>query len=273
MSFGSRITAISLLSEIRTALPEVFLGKLQGMTDTGLFSRGQGLVAMFDRLVMDAVNPVAYTLFAKRVREGKDAASVFVDASALITAFGWSFLGCLGILAFPAIRVLYGTQWDAAVDPTRWMSAAMAIAVPANVCMAPLVASGALDKVLRVAILSTSVNVVLVGIGAHLGLLSLTQMMVPAAAISGSLWLWLAWHRIGFRWTGLFRVYAKSAAVAAGAMSIPLIVTLWMGWRSEDILTLLLVAVPGAAGGFVVAAYLTRHAVWGELVRAIKPLP
>jgi O-antigen/teichoic acid export membrane protein len=100
VSFGGRITAVGFLSTIRNASPELFLGKLQGMTDTGLFSRGHGLVTLFERLIMDAVNAVAFPLFAKQMREGQEVTGLFLRAAALITVLGWSFLACLGILAF-----------------------------------------------------------------------------------------------------------------------------------------------------------------------------
>lgn len=265
ISFGGRITAVSFLNTIRNASPELFLGKLQGMTETGLFSRGQGLVAMFERLVMDAVNAVAYPLFAKHMREGNDVAGPFLRAAALITALGWSFLASLGILAFPVVRVLYGTQWDDAVDPTRWLAAAMIFTVPVHVCLAPMLATGAVTKVLRVALLSTAVSVLAAGIGARFGLVTLSQMLLPAAIVSSGFWLYTAKHHVGFNWNTMFAVLGKSAIVAAGAASIPLLVSLVIGWRSSDILATLAIAVPGAAVGFGIAACSTRHAIWEEI--------
>ncbi len=268
VSFGGRLTTVSFLTNLRNASPELFLGKLQGMHETGLFSRGQGLVVMFERLIMDGFNAVAFPLFAKQVREGQEMASSFLRAAALITALGWSFLACLGILAYPLIRVLYGSQWDEAVDPTRWLAAAMALAVPFHVCLAPMLATGAVSQVLRVAALSTCIYIGCAGIGAQFGLLTLSQLLLPAAALSSALWLYAAKQHVGFKWTSLFGGLGKSAIIAMATASIPLAVSMVLGWRASDILTTLLVAVPGAAAGFCAAAWLTRHAVWEEIARA-----
>ncbi len=265
VSFGGRITAVSFLSSIRSASPEVFLGKLQGMTDTGLYSRGQGLVSMFERLIMDAVNAVAFPMFAKQLREGKDISESFLRATALITAIGWSFLACLAILAFPVVRMFYGSQWDAAVDPTRWLAAAMVFAVPMHVCMAPMLATGAVARVLKVAAVSTGVGIASAGIGAYFGLLSLTQILVPAAAVSSMLWLYAAKSIVGFNWPILFATLGKSAVIAVAAAVIPLLAALTLGWRSTDIVRTMLISVPGAAATFILAAYLTRHALWEEI--------
>ena len=272
VSFGGRITGVVLLNTIRNASPELFLGKLQGMTETGLFSRGHGLVTMFERLIMDAVNAVAFPLFARQMREDQEVTNLFLRAVALITALGWSFLACLGILAFPVIRVLYGTQWDEAVDPTRWLAAAMILAVPIYVCLAPMLATGAVTQVLRVAALSTCVGVACAGTGAYFGLLPLSQLMLPAAAISSGLWLYAAKDHVRFNWTSLSKTLGKSAVIAAAAAGIPLVVSIVLGWRSGNILATLVVAVPGAVAGFCVAAYVTRHAIWDEITHAVALL-
>jgi O-antigen/teichoic acid export membrane protein len=268
VSFGGRLTAISTLSTIRGASPELFLGRFQGMTETGLFSRGQGLVAMFERLIMDAVNAVALPMYAKELREGRPIAATFLRAASLVTALGWSLLAFIGILAFPVIRVLYGSQWDQTVDPTRWLAAAMALGVPGYVCVAPVIAAGALGPLLRVTALSTLAAVACSGIGAYLGLLPLSQLMLAAGAIMSVSALYVAKSQAGFGWASLLRTFATSALVAAAASVVPIAVSIAFGPRSPQILLTLAIAVPGSFAGFCVAAYLTRHACWDELARA-----
>jgi O-antigen/teichoic acid export membrane protein len=224
---------------------------------------------MFERLVMDAVNAVAFPLYAKEMRDGNDVSSTFLRAAALITALGWSFLVCLAVLAFPLVRVLYGDQWDAAVDPTRWLAAAMICAVPVHVCMVPMLATGAVRQVLQVAIISTCISVASAGIGAAFGLLALSQLLLPAAAGSSLLWLYAAKRHVAFKWRDLLGIFVRSALCATAAGAVPLLVSLALGWRSTEFLTTLLVAVPGAAVGFAGAAYLTRHPVWDEAMRAL----
>jgi O-antigen/teichoic acid export membrane protein len=272
VAFGGRITGTTLLNTVRNASPELFLGKLQGMTETGLFSRGQGLVAMFERLVMDAVNAVALPLFAREMREGREITTTFLRAAALITALGWSFLAFVGILAFPVVRLLYGAQWDDAVDPTRWLAAAMALAVPVHICLAPMVATGAIAHVLRVALVSTCVAVGCSALGAYAGLMELSQLLVLAAAISSALWLRAAREHMRFTWAALGRTFAKSAVVAAFSAAAPLVLAIAFGWRSNQVALTLLLAIPGSAAGFCVAAYATRHAVWKELASATSHL-
>ena len=270
VSFGGQITGMSLLNTVGTACPELFLGKLQGMTETGLFSRGQGLVAMFERLIMDAVNTVALSMFAKEIREGREITASFLRASALITALGWSFLAFIGILAFPVVRVLYGSQWDAAVEPTRWLAVAMALTVPGHVCVVPMLAIGAVRHMVRVAACAMTVAVILAGVGASYGLVPLTQSMVAAATVSSGLWLYAAKRHVGFSWSALLLTFAKSAFLAAASVAIPVAVAIGLGWHSREIALTLAIALPGTAIGLLAAAYLAKHPVWHEFKGAVS---
>jgi O-antigen/teichoic acid export membrane protein len=268
VSFGGRLTAIGALGTVRSAAPELFLGRFQGMTETGLFSRGQGLVVMFERLIMDAVNAVALPMYAKELREGRAISATFLRAASLVTALGWSLLAFIGVLAFPVIRVLYGPQWDETVDPTRWLAAAMALGVPGYVCVAPVIAAGAVAPLLRVTALSTLVAIACSSIGAYMGLLPLSQLMLAAAAVASVSALYVAKPQARFDWAPLLRVFAASALLAAAASIVPVAVTVAFGPRPQQILLSLAIAVPGSIAGFCVAAYLTRHPCWEELLRA-----
>ncbi|WP_294251128.1 oligosaccharide flippase family protein [Propionivibrio sp.] len=118
MSFGGKLTLNSLMNTLAIGAPELFLGKIQTMTAAGQFSRSLGLVSMFQRLIMDAVNAVALPYFAKQFRESKDYAASFIVAMELVTGLGWSFFAGICVLAYPAIHILYGDQWGDAVNPT-----------------------------------------------------------------------------------------------------------------------------------------------------------
>jgi O-antigen/teichoic acid export membrane protein len=73
------------------------------------------LVEIFHRLVLRAVMPVCLPYFARAVREEGSPHRGLVRAIALLTGIGWPFLACMGLAAWAAIRLMYGTQWMAAV--------------------------------------------------------------------------------------------------------------------------------------------------------------
>ena len=102
---------------------------------------GKGLVTMFQRLVMDAVNSVALPYFAKQSRESQNLERIVYgrDGTHYRSWAGRSF-SVSHLMAYPAIRILYGPQWDDAVDPARWLAIACVFSIPAAICPPPLIA-------------------------------------------------------------------------------------------------------------------------------------
>jgi O-antigen/teichoic acid export membrane protein len=270
VSFGGQLTLTSLMNTLAGGAPELFLGKMQSMVEAGYFSRAQGLVSMFQRLVMDAVNAVALPYFARQSREAHDLGSTFIIAMELVTGLAWPFFIGIAILAHPAIAILYGNQWGEAVDPARWLALSCAIGIPSSVCYTPLVAVGAANETLKIAFVGTVLVLVATLLGAAADLVILSQLLGVAAALSAILWLRLAKRRLEFSAAALWRCWFKSLVLAVATAAVPLAVITEMGWRSPQIILSTSIAAVGGALGFLLAAWLTRHQVWIEVCKLIR---
>ena len=270
VSFGGKLTLTSLLNTFAGGAPELILGKIQSMLEAGLYSRALGLVTMFHRLVLDAVNAVALPYFSKQSREAKDMGTSFLLAMELITGLGWAFFTGVGILAFQAIWILYGDQWGESVEPARWLALSYAISIPAGVCYSPLIAHGASTQVLKVTSSCTVVVLVATVLGASANLVTLSQLLAVASLVSTFLWLRLTRGFIPFTSAALGKVWYKSLMLAVGAGTVPMLVVLAKGVRSPDIFQTVVISVIGGILGFLVAAWLVKHQVWAELVKLLK---
>lgn len=270
VSFGGKLTLTSLMNTLAGGAPELFLGKVQTMVEAGHFSRAQGLVTMFQRLVMDAVNAVALPYFARQSRESRDLGSAFIVAMELVTGLGWAFFAGIAILAYPAILILYGSQWNEAVAPTRWLALACAISIPSSVCYTPLIATGAASETLKITLVSTLLILGATAVGAFADLVVLSQLLAVAAAIAGVMWLRLAKQRLAFSIKALWICWFKSLILAVGASAVPLATVMQMGWRSPDILMTTSISVAGGTLGFLLAARAMKHEVWKELRKATR---
>lgn len=270
VSFGGKLTLTSLMNTLAGGAPELLLGKMQTMTEAGQFSRAQGLVSMFQRLVLDAVNAVALPYFSMQARESKDLGSAFIVAMELVTGLGWAFFSGVSILAYPAIYILYGNQWGEAVDPARWLALACAISITSATCHAPLIATGAVTETMKITLVVTILVLGATVVGAAADLVTLSQMLLVVAGISAILWLRLAKQRLGFTLQALCRCWLKSLVLAVGAAAIPLTTVTYAGWRSPDILITTSISVFGGTLGFLLAAYLTKHQVWCEIRKALR---
>lgn len=266
LTFGSQMTASSIIAVLSGSAPELLLGKLQDLASVGLFSRASGLVHMFHRLFVDAVSAVCLPWFAKQSREQGGFADPFLKATSYVTAFGWSF--CIGIvcLAQPVIRTLYGYQWDQSVDLARLLAIAMAFSVPASLCSTALLSAGAVSTITRTTVISALISICFVAVGASQGLLTLGVLMIVSASINSAIWLRAASQNIGFSFKHFFKVMGKSMAVAALAGVGPLIALVAYGaYPSERIEPLAIGTLVGLAG-FLVGLRTFEHPLQEEVM-------
>lgn len=265
LSFGSKLTVSTIVHDFATSAPELLLGKLQSLSATGLYSRASGLVQMFHRLFVDAVGAVCLPWFAKQSRERGEFVEPFVKATAYVTAFGWSF--CLGVicLAHPLIRVLYGNQWDQAVDLTRLLAVAMMFSVPAALCNIALLSSGAASTIARATIFSALQSVVLVALGASQGLMEIGLAMIGSSALTAVIWLRVTSRHIGLPLRDLLPALRLSAAVALLAVIGPALALWTYGPYPEKFLMPLLMGGVGGLVGFVAGVITVQHPLAEEI--------
>lgn len=274
--FGSRLTGSSIVATMSGGAPELLLGKMQGLTAAGLYSRSSGLVQMFHRLFVDAVGAVCLPWFARQSRERGSFVDPFLKATAYVTAFGWSFCLAVVCLAHPIVRVLYGNQWDESVDLARLLAVAMVFSVPAALCETALLSSGAVATIARVTILSALQSVVFVSVGASQGLVALGFSIIASTAVTAAIWLRATSRHIDLPLLGLMRTLRQSALVALLAAVGPAL-ALWIyGPYPEVFVMPLVLGGVGGLAGFVVGVMIFQHplqdeivAIWSKIKRLI----
>jgi O-antigen/teichoic acid export membrane protein len=125
--FGKFASGIYIFGQLGKGAPEMLIGRAQDMAAVGMFSRAQGLVEIFNRLVLRAIMPVYLPFFAKAVRDTGSPKPGLLQAMAYLTAVGWPFLAFVGIASFSVIRLMYGLQWLEAVPLARLLCAVAAV--------------------------------------------------------------------------------------------------------------------------------------------------
>ncbi|WP_298235077.1 oligosaccharide flippase family protein [uncultured Azohydromonas sp.] len=270
LSFGTRITGSSLATTLAKGAPEFFLGKLQSLTAAGFYSRANGMVALFNRLVFDAASVVATSGFAKQMRESKDLREPFLLGTAHVLALCWAFAGALAFLASPLTRLLYGPQWEPSAELARWLAGALALAAPVPLCLSALTGTGAAALALRASLLSAAVAVPLYLLGASQGLQAMGAAALAAEGAGTLFWLGSARSVVGFSWSSLAVVAGRSAVVGACASVGPALVYAAYGRAQDRTVTALLLGAAGSAVGFLAGLLLARHPLLGELRRLLR---
>jgi O-antigen/teichoic acid export membrane protein len=269
LAFGARISSSSLAETLARGAPDFLLGKLQDLAAAGFFSRANGLVAMFHRLVFDVATSVAASGFAKQSREAGNVRASFLVNMAHITALCWAFTGVVIVLAPMLIRLLYGPQWEASIELVRWLGGAFLFSAPAALCTAALTGLGEARLVLRASLFSTVVAMPLFIVGALLGLQAMAVAVLVASMLATGAWLRITREVLRFSWAELGTQCARSALVMLATVAGPALVVLRYGTDSEHTLTVLALGGAGAAAGFLAGLFAAGHPLLSELRRLV----
>lgn len=265
LKFGSQMTATDILNTMATGAPELILGKLQGMTSTGLYSRANGLVSMVGKLLIEASYSVAIGLFAKHARENDHFTEPFAKALAYVTALAWPACLFIALLAQPIVRLLYGSQWDDAVELTRLLAIAAMFHGVVAICLAGLVASGNATKILKTTVFCTLTTIIAAAVGSINGLFGIGLAITIVAAFNAVVWLGVTGSVVGIPTNSLVLLFAKSGVVAMASTVGPWVAVVVFGWHPNQSLMPLVIGACFAAIGWLVAIATINHPIFEEL--------
>lgn len=267
LRFGSYSAGTSVVSQIGNGTPDIAIGRLLGLAETGIYSRSVALVGLIKRGVDAVMIAVALPGFSKLIREGSDPRPMYVEAIAIATGLTWPFLAWLIVLAEPIVSILYGPRWPEVVAITR-LAAFTNIGLAFVSMSQPFLIAIRREAVLfRIEFLTQFIKALLVLIGAQF---SLTAAM--AGLIAGSL------VQLGLVLTTLKKIggISLSDLMASSMRSVPLCIAATMGstlglisglenqWAMLSI---------GSAGAFIfslAALVLTDHPLRAELDRMFR---
>lgn len=269
VGFGSRISGTSIIFNLASGAPELLLGKLQSLAAAGLYSRGNSLAQMFQRMVLDATQAVAMPLFAKAKREASSIEEPFMRSLSYVTVLGWPFLVGLALLAFPLTRLLYGNQWDASVPATRLLAVGMMIGLTTSMCGPALMGTGQAGRLLKLSMTVVPLHVACVALGAIHSLEGAAMGMLAAQAFAAPIWLTAIRRSVGFRWRTLGRALLRSAMVACVTAMAPVGAVIFFGLQPRSSVTSLIWSVVGGLVLFPSAVRWFRHPIQHELDRLL----
>ena len=265
LSFGKFASGVYILGQIGRGAPEMIIGRTHGMAAVGIFSRGNGLVEIFNRLVLRAVLPVCLPFFSRSVRDTGSPRPGVLQAMALITGIGWPLLACLGLGAYPAIRLMYGPQWLDAVPLAPVLCLAAAIELAYFPAKEALLSQGLARESNQLQFWTQAWRIAGLLLVLPFGLAGACWGLV-AAALAGSACAHLSLHRhIGLGWAEVWRATARSLIVSTVTASP------WLAWQllhpagESNYILVACTGAAAAAAAWLLALRGTGHPLWQEL--------
>jgi PST family polysaccharide transporter len=131
LSFGGKLSGVNLVTAIETNLDYLFIGRVLGTTDLGLYSLGFRLPELLILNLSVVAGQVLFPAFASVDRADLDRA--FHASLRYTLMIALPMAAALAVLAHPFIIGLFGDQWERSVPAMRVLTLyalAVAIAIP-----------------------------------------------------------------------------------------------------------------------------------------------
>lgn len=259
LSFGGVASLGNSASMAGNNMPDLVIGKVMNMSAVGYFSRANGLIQLFSKLITGALLPLILPYFAQLRRDGKDLAAPYLLAVEHLTAFAWPFFAVMMLMSHQIVRTLYGPQWDASVPVVELLCIAGAVSSISLFATQVMIANGQIRHSTNSQLLAMPFRVGAVLIVAMHGLEAIAVALIFSEFITLLIVSWFLHKTIKVGPLDLMAAVRKSALIALCSAIAPLLVTnLWMGDPSQSWLPLG-IGIAGAAMGWIAGVFLTRH--------------
>lgn len=271
LHFGSFTSGSYVMHTLGRGAPELIVGRAAGATDVGIFSRASGLVEIFNRLTLNPLLQVCMPYFSQQNRQHGALSSAYTLSVSLITALGWPFLGCMAVLAYSAIHIVYGAQWLEAVALAQVVCIAGALEMLFFLAREALLADGQARPAMRLQMHLLAARVVGLLMVVPFGLLGAAWGLVTAAVAGFAI---ATWHlrTVGVRAADVLRSCLPSLALT-GVTAGPLAAV--TSFKPIDHGNFVLWALAGAAWAipaWLLGLRMLRHRLWDEGARVVAGL-
>lgn len=266
LHFGSNRAIADLVMQAGAQSANIVTGKMLGMAAAGFYSRGYGVVNMFRTNVIGAIGNVAFPAYAQEHRERDAAPALFLKSIVYLTGICWPFFAFSALMAFPIIRIAFGSQWDAAVPLMRWLCAAAFIGTLIFQCDGFFTAVGRYREVTHVEVQYQLVRIGLAIIAAFYSLEAVAASQIPVYILAVVLYYRKLIRYEALRLSKLVAALMRSGVVTLCSCAIP-VAALWFSSESGDrhYVVTFIAASAGAALGWLLGIILAKHPLLSEI--------
>ena len=275
--FGKHATGIYLVGQIGKSAPEALIGRALDMASVAFFSRANGLMEIFNRTVLRAVLPVCLSYFSQEARIGHEIRVGYLRATSMLMCIGCPFFIFTGLLAFSAIRTLYGEQWMPAVPFAQILCLAALCELPYVLATEVMIAHGRIDQSNRLQFRVQGIRLASLALVVPFGLSGMCWGLVAAALIGAAVSHQFLHRTIGLRFTEVLRANASSVAVTASSSIPAMLLVLAVPQTEANYMGILAGAALLTVIVWLIALHVFSHPLLAELrglaAQLLKKIP
>lgn len=241
---GVFTSASNIMRRIHYSAADLVIGRLGTPAEVAVFSRGMGFIDFISQIVLDGVGSVAQPYMSELKRRGSDIAAAYIKTTTLLCSLVWPILAVAGFAALPAIRLLFGDQWDASAPIAAVLSVWMLVKVVSFFSPPLLIAVGFESMMFKRDVTCFVLLIASLFFSYSYGLSAMGLAFLLNGLVEGLITLWMLRSAVQLSIPSLFVALIKPALVAAvclaGAVGLDLLYPFAYG---QPILILLMLAV------------------------------
>lgn len=265
--FGKHASGIYLLGQVGRSAPEAVIGRALDMAGAAFYSRANGLMEIFNRLFMRSVLQVCLPYFSQEARAQQGTSAVYLRVAPLLTGIGWPFILYVGIVAYSAVRILYGPQWTASVPLAQILCVAAILELPYLLASEAMIAEGRVDQSSRLQLPLQGLRLLGLLLVFPFGLVGLCYGLV-AASLGGAIVSQRFLHRIiGLRFTDMIRACLPSVLVTVVSVTPVALAAVFVGQNEANFVEFFAAGSLATPIAWLVALRVLQHPVWPEVCR------
>lgn len=272
IAFGVYSSAVSIINALYQMSPQLIMARVLDFTAVGLYGRAINITQMFDKMVIEVLNPVIMPAVVAQTRAGADLKPVYLRAVELVTAAQWPFLIFTAIMADPIVRILLGPAWHDAVPLVRLLCLASLSLFAACLTYPVLVAVGRVRDTLIASIISVPPSLLMVFIASFFGVRAVAAASLVTLPSQMLVALYFISRRLAIRPVDLLDAVRKSAIVTVVSASGTMVSVTMNGFD----FAVPLMGFIGAGGcglaGWLLGLVVTRHPLLIQMRLAGKDL-
>lgn len=268
LHFGKHVTSIYVFGQIGKYAPEAVIGRALNISSVAYFSRGNGLMDLFNRTVLRSITPVCLPYFSQAKREGKPIKDGYLRAMPLITVIGWPFFIFIATSAYSITRLLYGTQWTASVPLAQILCLAAICQLPYYLATEAIIAEGRADQSNRLQFIAQAARVLSLGLVFNYGLLGVCWGLVASSIIGSVIAQSFLRRIIGLRFRELQSVCIPSILATLTTVTPVVTLTCIIEQNDSSYLPFLTVGTMLTGLSWIFSLQLWHHPFWNEIKKA-----
>jgi O-antigen/teichoic acid export membrane protein len=263
--FSKHAMGIYVFGQLGRSAPEAIIGRAVDVASVAFFSRANGMIEIFNRGVIRPTVEICLPYFSQTSRAGQEPRIGYLRATALLTGIGWPFFIAMGIIAYSAIRLLYGSQWAASVPLAQILCLVAIVELLYWLSTEVMIAEGRVDQSNRLQFIVQLLRLAGILLVFPFGLTGVCWGLL-LASFAGAVISHRFLHRvIGLRFTDIVKACSPSALTAIFS-SIPTIyIAGFIEQDSSNYLWVFFGSVLATAIAWVLAIKIFRHPFWDEI--------